>query len=196
MTVTPDLVKQLREKTNAGIMDCKRALKEAGSDISKAIELLRKKGVALAAKKSGRTAKEGIISSYIHLGSKIGVLIEVNCETDFVARNDKFQTFVKDLMLQVASANPLYLSRDEIPPEVIEKEKEIHKDQIKDKPENVIEKILDGKIEKWYGEVCLLDQPFVKPPNDKTIQDLLTEKIAELGENIIIRRFTRYHVGA
>lgn len=193
--ITSDLVKQLREKTNAGMMDCKKALKEADGNTEKAEEILRKKGIATAAKKASRETKEGTIASYIHTNSKIGVLVEVNCETDFVARNHSFKVFVKDLTLQIASANPLYISREEVQPEIIEKEKEIYKAQIKGKPDNVAEKIITGKIEKWYQDVCLLDQIFIKPPNDKTIKDLLTEKIAELGENITIRRFTRYHVG-
>lgn len=188
-------MKKLREKTNAGMMDCKEALKETGGDTEKAAEILRKKGISIAAKKAGRETKEGIIGSYIHTGSKIGVLVEVNCETDFVARNESFKNFVKDLTLQIASANPLFISQDQIPPEMIEKEKEIYSAQIKGKPDHVTEKIISGKIAKWFSEVCLLDQVFVKPPNDKTIKELLTSKIAELGENITIRRFTRYHLG-
>lgn len=195
MNIAPDLVKTLREKTNAGMMDCKDALRQCSGDIEKAVEHLRKKGISIAAKKAGRETKEGIIASYIHTGAKIGVLIEVNCETDFVARNQSFKDFVKDLTLQIASANPLFISRDQIPPEILEKEKEIYKEQIKGKPDNVAEKIIAGKIEKWYSEVCLLDQIFVKPPNDVTIKDLLTRKIAEIGENISIKRFTRYHLG-
>ena len=195
MKITTDLVKTLREKTNAGMMNCKEALKESGGNLEKATELLRKKGLSLAAKKAGRETKEGIIGSYIHTGSKIGILVEVNCETDFVAKNTIFKNFVKDLTLQIASANPLYISQDEIPPEIIEKEKEIYRAQIKGKPDNVAEKITAGKLQKWFSEVCLLDQIFVKPPNDTTINDLLKSKIAELGENITIRRFTRYHLG-
>jgi len=195
MEITADLIKILREKTNAGIMDCKQALKEAGGNFEKASEILRKKGIAIAAKKSGRAAKEGIIGSYIHIGSKIGVLVEVTCETDFVARTKSFKDFVKDLTLQIASANPLYISRNEVPPETIEKEREIYRSQITDKPESIKEKIITGKLEKWFSEICLLDQIFVKPPNDKSIKDLLISKIAELGENINIRRFTRYHLG-
>lgn len=195
MNITTDLVKKLREKTNAGMMNCKEALKESGGNLEKATELLRKKGLSVAAKKAGRETKEGIIGSYIHTGSKIGVLVEVNCETDFVAKNTIFKDFVKDLTLQIASANPLYISQDEIPPEIIEKEKEIYRAQIKGKPDNVAEKITAGKLQKWFSEVCLLDQVFVKPPNDTSIKDLLTSKIASLGENITIRRFTRYHLG-
>lgn len=195
MKISPADIKQLREKTNAGMMDCKNALNEAKGNSEKAIEILRKKGVDAASKKSSRSAKQGIITAYIHPGNKIGVLLEVNCETDFVARTDNFKAFVKDLTLQIASLNPLYISREDISPEVIEKEKEIYKEQIKGKPDNVVEKILVGKVEKWYSEVCLLDQLFVKPPNDNKIKDMLTAKIAELGENIVIRRFTRYHLG-
>lgn len=195
MKITTDLVKKLREKTNAGMMDCKKALKEADGNLEKAAEILRKKGIAIAAKKAGRETKEGTIGSYIHTGSKIGVLVEVNCETDFVAKNKVFKDFVKDITLQIASANPLYISKDEISPEIIEKEKEIYRAQITGKPDHVVEKIIAGKLDKWLSEVCLLDQIFIKPPNDTTIKDLLTSKIAELGENITIRRFTRYHLG-
>lgn len=195
VNITTDMVKTLREKTNAGMMDCKKALKEAKGNLEKANEILRKKGLLVAAKKAGRETKQGIIGSYIHTNSKIGVLVEVNCETDFVAKNDIFRKFVKNLTLQITSANPLYVSKDDIPPETIEKEKEIFKAQIKGKPDNIVEKIVNGKIDKWYSEVCLLNQPFVKDPDKTTIQDLLTAKIAELGENIAIKRFVRYHVG-
>lgn len=195
MEITPALVKQLREKTNAGMMDCKKALQEANGDIEKALEILRKKGVALASKKAGRATKEGVVAAYIHHGNKIGVLVEVNCETDFVARNEIFQQFVKDVTLQIASTNPQYISSEEIPEEVLEKEKAIFREQVKDKPPHVVDKIVEGKLKKWFQEVCLLDQVFIKPPNDKTIRDLLTETIARLGENITIRRFTRYCVG-
>ncbi len=195
MTVNVDLIKDLRAKTNAGILDCRKALEETGGNLEKAGEILRKKGLVIAAKKIGRAAKDGVISSYIHQGSKIGVLVEINCETDFVARTDVFKEFVKNITLQVASSNPLYISPDNIPPEVIEKEKEIYKEQVKGKPDNIIDKIVEGKLTKWYSEVCLLNQPFVKEPDKFTIQELLTSKIAELGENIVIRRFTRYHLG-
>lgn len=195
MKTSVDLIKELREKTNAGMMDCRHALEESKGDIEKAKEILRKKGLIIAAKKIGRTAKEGVIASYIHPGSKIGVLIEVNCETDFVARTDVFKHFVKDLTLQVASANPLYISQEDVPPEIIEKEKEIYKEETKGKPEHVANKIIEGKLQKWHSEVCLLNQPFVKEPDKMTIKDLLTSKIAELGENIVIRRFNRYHLG-
>lgn len=195
MKISTDLIKTLREKTNAGMMDCKEALIESAGDIEKAETILKKKGLIIAAKKVGRAAKDGVIASYIHPGSKIGVLVEVNCETDFVARTDIFKTFVKDITLQIASANPLYILQDEIPPEVIEKEKEIHKEGTKGKPDHIANKIIEGKLQKWCSEVCLLNQPFVKEPDKMTIKDLLTSKIAELGENIVIRRFTRYHLG-
>lgn len=195
MGINVDLIKELREKTNAGIMDCRHALEETNGDIEKAKEWLRKKGLTIAAKKAGREAKEGVIASYIHPGSKIGVLVEVNCETDFVARTDVFKQFVKDITLQIASANPLYVSEHDIPPEIVEKEKEIYKEEAKGKPEHVVNKIVEGKLKKWFSEVCLLNQPFVKEPDKMTVQDLLTSKIAELGENIVIRRFTRYCLG-
>lgn len=195
MNITAEMVKNLREKTGAGMMDCKKALTEAGGDFDKAVELLRKKGLAAAEKKAGRQASEGVIGSYIHM-DKIGVLLEVNCETDFVARTDDFKQFVKDVAMHIAAASPRYLKREDIPEDVINKEKEIYKEQIKNKPEHVIEKIVEGKLEKFYSEVCLLDQVFVKDPEGKKkVKDLLTEMIAKLGENIIIRRFVRYQIG-
>ena len=192
--VSPTLVKQLREKTNAGMMDCKKALVEAGGDLEKAEDILRKKGIASASKKASRSVKEGVVASYIHLQGKVGVLVEVNCETDFVAKNDIFREFVKDLTLHIAAAHPVYVVRDEVPEAVIEREREIYRDQVKGKPANVVEKIVDGKLDKFYGSVCLLDQAFIKDP-DKTIKDLVASKIAELGENIVIRRFARFAVG-
>jgi elongation factor Ts len=192
--VNPALVKQLREKTNAGMMDCKRALVESGGDLNKAEDILRKKGIASASKKASRTAKEGVVASYIHLHGKVGVLVEINCETDFVAKNESFRDFVKDVTLHIAAAHPLYVSRDQVPPEPIEREREIYRAQVKDKPENVTEKIVNGKLDKFFGSVCLLDQAFVKNP-DQTVKELVASKIAELGENIVIRRFTRYVVG-
>jgi elongation factor Ts len=192
--VSPTLVKQLREKTNAGMMDCKKALVEAGGDLEKAEDILRKKGIASASKKASRSVKEGVVASYIHLQGKVGVLVEVNCETDFVAKNDIFREFVKDLTLHIAAAHPIYVVRDEVPEAVIEREREIYREQVKGKPANVVEKIVDGKLEKFYGSVCLLDQAFIKDP-DKTIKDLVASKIAELGENIVIRRFARFAVG-
>jgi len=192
--VNPQLVKQLREKTNAGMMDCKRALTEAGGDIEKAETILRTKGIASAGKKSSRATKEGIVASYIHLQGKVGVLVEVNCETDFVAKNDIFREFVKDITLHIAASHPLCVSRDQVPSADLEKEREIYRGQVKGKPEAIIEKIVDGKVDKYYSTVCLLDQPFIKNP-DQTVKDLVTGKITELGENIVIRRFTRYMVG-
>ena len=192
--VSPTLVKQLREKTNAGMMDCKKALVEAGGDLEKAEDILRKKGIASASKKASRSVKEGVVASYIHLQGKVGVLVEVNCETDFVAKNDIFREFVKDLTLHIAAAHPVYVVRDEVPEAVIEREREIYREQVKGKPANVVDKIVDGKLDKFYGSVCLVDQAFIKDP-DKTIKDLVASKIAELGENIVIRRFARFAVG-
>jgi len=194
MAITASMVKELREKSNAGMMDCKKALQEADGDLDKAFDVLRKRGLDLAAKKSSRATKEGVIGSYVHSNGKIGVLVEVSCETDFVAKNDEFKEFVKDLTLQVASAAPQYLNREEIPEEVIAKEKEIYAEQVKGKPENIIGKIVDGKLEKFYKLVCLIDQPFVKE-DKKSISDLLKEKIAKLGENMAIKRFVRFQVG-
>ena len=192
--IDPKLVKKLREKTNAGMMDCKRALEEAGADLSKAEAILRTKGIASASKKATRATKEGIVATYIHLQGKVGVLVEVNCETDFVAKNENFRAFVKDITLHIAAAHPLYVSREDVPGKLIEAEREIYKAQVKGKPANVTEKIVDGKLDKFYSTVCLLEQGFIKNP-DVTIKDLLSSKIAELGENIVIRRFTRYLVG-
>jgi len=192
--INPQLVKQLREKTNAGMMDCKRALAEAEGDLAKAETILRTKGIASASKKALRATKEGIVASYIHLQGKVSVLVEVNCETDFVAKNENFRVFVKDITLHIAAAHPLYVSREDVPGKLIEAEREIYKAQVKGKPANVTEKIVDGKLDKFYSTVCLLEQGFIKNP-DVTIKDLLNGKIAELGENIVIRRFTRYLVG-
>lgn len=195
MTVTADMVKELREKTGAGLMDCKRALAESAGNIEKAIDLLRQKGLATAAKKSGRTATEGLIGSYIHM-DKIGVLVEVNCETDFVARTNDFKDLVKDIAMHIAAANPQYISREDVSLEVIEREKEIYRAQITGKPPQVVEKILDGKLEKFFTDTCLLEQIFIKDPEQKLkIKDLITEKIAKLGENIIVRRFARFQLG-
>jgi len=192
--IEPQLVKQLREKTNAGFMDCKRALVESGGDYPRPEAILRTKGITSAGKKSSRVTKEGIVASYIHLQGKVGVLVEVNCETDFVARNENFREFVKDITLHIAAAHPLYVSRADVPGNLIEAEREIYKAQVKGKPDNVAEKIVEGKLEKFYSTVCLLEQAFIKNP-DVTIKDLLSAKIAELGENILIRRFVRYLVG-
>lgn len=201
-TIDSKLVKQLRDKTNAGMMDCKKALIEANGNLEEAEAILRKKGIASADKKSSRAAKEGVIASYIHLAGKVGVLVEVNCETDFVAKNEVFKEFVKDITLHIAAANPIHVSREEVPESLIESEKEIYreqaKEQVKDKPEKAIEGIVEGivkgKLDKFLGTICLMDQGFIKEPN-QTISDLVKSKIAELGENIVIRRFTRYQVG-
>jgi len=192
--IPASVVKELREKTNAGMMDCKRALTEANGDLAAAEDILRKKGIASAGKKSSRVAKEGAIASYIHLQGKVGVLVEINCETDFVAKNDIFRDFVKDVTLHIAAANPLYVSREQVPEKLILSEREIYAAQVQGKPANIVDKIVDGKVDKFFSTVCLLEQPFIKNP-DLTIKDLLTSKIAELGENMIIRRFTRYMVG-
>ena len=194
MEINPQLVKQLREKTNAGMMDCKRALTESGGDLEKAEAILRTKGIASAGKKASRATKEGIVASYIHLQGKVGVLVEVNCETDFVAKNEIFREFVKDITLHIAAAHPLYVNREEVPEKSIESERAIYEGQVKGKPENVIAKIVEGKLDKFYSTVCLLEQGFIKNP-DQTIKELVAIKIAELGENIVIRRFTRYSVG-
>ncbi|HOJ92641.1 MAG TPA: translation elongation factor Ts [Dictyoglomaceae bacterium] len=196
MDITIEMIKELRERTGAGVMEVKKALEEAGGDIEKAVIILREKGVVKAAKKASRVAKEGVIEAYVHTGEKLGVLVEVNCETDFVARTDEFKKLAKDIALQIAGMNPLYVSKEDVPPEVIEREREIYRTQLKNegKPEAVIEKIIDGKIEKFYEEVCLLEQPFVRNPEVK-VKDLITEEIAKLGENIVVRRFSRFVVG-
>lgn len=194
--ITAEMVKELREKTGAGMMDCKKALEDAGGDMDKAIELLRERGLAKAAKKASRVAAEGIVESYIHGNGRIGVLVEINCETDFVARNEEFRQFAKDIAMQIAAANPKYVSREEVPLDVIEKEKAILRQQAlnEGKPENVVDRIVEGRLEKFFEEVCLLEQPWIKNP-DMKIKDLLTEKIAKIGENIVIRRFARFERG-
>lgn len=196
MKITTEMVKALREKTGCGMMDCKSALKEAKGDTEKAVDILRKKGLAAAARRAGRVTTEGIIDSYIHVGGKIGVLVEVNCESDFVARNIEFQAFTKDIAMQIAAQNPQYISREDVPDGIVEHEKDILRSQTtgEGKPEKVIDKIVEGRLEKFYSEVCLLDQPFIKDPK-KTIKDLLAELTAKIGENIIIRRFVRYQLG-
>jgi elongation factor Ts len=194
MEIDPQLVKKLREKTNAGMMDCKRALTDAGGNFDRAEQILREKGIASASKKASRATKEGIVAAYIHQQGKVGVLVEVNCETDFVAKNQNFRDFVKDITLHIAAAHPLYVSREQVPGNLIEAEREIYKAQVKGKPANVVDKIVDGKLDKFYSTVCLLEQGFIKNP-EQTIGDLLKAKIAELGENIVIRRFTRYLMG-
>ena len=195
-----DAVRILRDKTSAGIMDCKGALKEANGDIEKAIEILRKKGKASASKKAGRVAKQGCVESYIHMGGKIGVLVEINCETDFVARNSEFKRLTRDIAMQVAASKPSYLNIADIPEKVVEKEKEIFNEQIlaneknKKKPKEVINKIIDSKLQKFYEETCLLEQPFIKDQKLK-VKDLIEQAIVTLGENIVIRRFARYQLG-
>ncbi|MBS4031416.1 MAG: translation elongation factor Ts [Clostridiales bacterium] len=194
--ISAAVVKELREKTGAGMMDCKKALSETGGDMDKAAELLREKGLAAAAKKAGRIAAEGVVDSYIHMGGRIGVLLEVNCETDFVARTDEFRAFVRDVAMQIAATNPQFLSRDEVSGDVIAKEKEILKNQAlnEGKPEKVVEKIVEGRIEKFYAENCLLEQAFIRD-TDITITGLLQDKVSKTGENIHIRRFVRFEMG-
>ena len=193
--ISAAMVKELREKTGAGMMDCKKALAESGGDFTKAEEWLRKKGITGAAKKSARVAAEGLVGSYIH-GGKIGALVEINCETDFVARNEDFQALLKDIAMQIVATNPQYVRREEIPADVLEKEKEIHRQQLREqkKPEAMLDKIVAGKLEKFYETVCLVDQPWVRD-DKKRIHELVTEKIAKIGENITIRRFVRFQVG-
>jgi len=192
--ITAQMVNDLRAQTGAGLMDCKRALVDTNGNVEEAITLLRKKGAASAAKKADRLAKEGLIESYIHLGGKVGVMIEVNCETDFVARNDEFRSFVKDLCLHIAAASPLYVSRDQVPEADLASERDIAAAQVAGKPPAAVQKIVEGKLEKFYSTVVLLDQPFVKIP-EKTVKELITEKIAKTGENIQIRRFVRFQLG-
>ena len=194
--ITAALVKELREKTGAGMMDCKKALSATDGDLEKAIDFLREKGLAAAAKKAGRVAAEGLVEAYIHGGGRIGVLVEVNCETDFVAKTDAFKELVKDIAMHIAATNPSYLKREEVPTAELEHEQAVLAEQARNegKPEKIIEKMVAGRIEKYYKEVCLMEQPFVKDP-DKTISDLITESIAKIGENISIRRFTRYQLG-
>jgi len=195
MNITAEVVKELREQTGVGLMDCKKALSEAGGSLDKARDILRQKGLAMASKKTGREASEGLIGSYVHM-DKIGVLVEINCETDFVAKTDEFKEFVKDVAMHIAASNPAYLKREDVPAEVINKEKEIYASQITNKPANIVEKIVEGKLEKFYIENCLIDQIFVKDPEQKKkIKDIVVEKIAQLGENILIKRFARFQLG-
>lgn len=186
-------VKKLREMTGAGFGSAKEALEEAGGDMDKAVEVLRKKGLASASKKAGREARQGLVEAYIH-GGRIGAIVEVNCETDFVARTDDFKNFVKDIAMHVAASNPLYVSPEDVPEEVIEKEKEIYTEEVTGKPAEVVSKIVEGKLEKYYSDVCLTKQAFIRDP-DKTIEALTTELISKIGENVVIRRFTRYELG-
>ena len=194
--ISATMVKQLREKTGAGMMDCKNALSEVEGDVEKAIELLRKKGLATAQKRAGRALSEGIIQSYIHMTGKLGVLVEVNCETDFVAKNEDFQEFTKNIAMHIAATNPLGITPEDISEEIIEKEKEIYRAQALDmgKPENVIDKIVEGKLNKFYQESCLMNQPYVRD-TDMSVADLLNQMIAKIGENISIKRFVRYQIG-
>ncbi|RJQ56750.1 MAG: translation elongation factor Ts [Nitrospiraceae bacterium] len=195
MNITADAVKELREQTGAGMMDCKKALTEAQGNFETALDILRKKGIASATRKASREASEGLIGSYIHMG-KIGVLAEVNCETDFVAKTAEFQEFVRDLAMHIAASTPAYVKREDVPAEVVEKEKVIYASQITGKPPQVVDKIVEGKLEKYYSDTCLMDQVFVKDPDQKKkIKDLVVEKIAKLGENIIIKRFVRFQLG-
>jgi elongation factor Ts len=198
MASSAEQVKELRDRTGAGVMDCKAALEASKGDMQGAVEHLRKKGLADAAKKAHREAKDGVVASYIHPGSKIGVLVEINCETDFVARTDDFQQLVKDVAMQVAAANPSFVSRDEVPGAVIEKEREIYRQQMADqkKPAQVLDKIIDGKLEKFYAESCLMEQPFIRDPSGKTrMKDMVDQATAKMGERIVVKRFARFQVG-
>lgn len=196
MEISASSVKDLRERTGAGIMDCKKALKETEGDIDKAVDFLRKKGMSAASKKADRVASEGLVGSYLHAGGKIGVLVEVNCETDFVAKNEDFQNLIRDIAMHIAAANPLNVTREEISAELIEKEREIFKAQALEtgKPENIVDKIVQGRVDKFCSEITLMEQSFVKDP-DKTIENVVSEAIAKIGEKISIRRFARFHVG-
>ncbi len=196
MNITSQMVKELRDKTNAGMMDCKKALSETAGDIEKAVDLLRQKGLAVAAKRAGRETKEGVVISYIHAGGKLGVMVEVGCETDFVAKTDDFKTFAKDVAMHIAAVNPVALSREEVPAEVLQREKDIYINQALEsgKPAQIVEKMIGGKVEKYLAEICLLEQKYVK--NDQlTIQDLLNELVAKMGENISIKKFARFQIG-
>ncbi len=194
-TISADAVKELREKTGVGMMECKKALTESNGDFDKAITILRQKGLASASKKAGRAASQGLVGSYIHM-DRIGVLVEINCETDFVARTDDFRNLIKDIAMHIAAANPTYVSREDVPSGVIEAEREIYRSQITGKPQQFIEKIVEGKLDKFFSETCLLEQIYIKDPEQKLkVKDLVVEKIAKLGENIIIKRFARFQVG-
>jgi elongation factor Ts len=196
MSVTPQMVKELRERTGAGMMDCKNALLETKGDMEQAIDHLRKKGLASAAKKAGRVTAEGMVGSYIHMGGKIGVLVEVNCETDFVARTDDFQELVKDIAMHIAAADPRFVRREEVTQDVLDRERAIYRERTlaEGKPEKIVDKIVEGRMEKFYGESVLLEQPFIKDP-DKTVLQLVNETIAKIGENINVRRFARFKLG-
>lgn len=196
MKITSQMVKELRDKTNAGMMDCKKALTETAGDLEKAVDLLRQKGLAVAQKRADRATSEGVIECYIHAGGKLGVMVEVGCETDFVAKTDDFKTFARDVAMHIAASNPVAVSREEVPAEMIKREEEIYKAQALEsgKPENIVDKIVSGKIEKYLSEICLTEQDFVKNP-DISVQDLLNELIAKMGENISIKRFARFQIG-
>lgn len=196
MSINMDLIRELREKTGAGVMDCKKALISANGDVEKAVEILRKEGIAVAEKKGARLARDGRIESYIHPGNKLGVMVEINCETDFVARTDEFKTLTKEIAMHIAASNPRYISIADIPEDVLESEKDIYATQAQNegKPPQVIEKIVQGKLEKFYQEVCLLEQPWIRDP-EKKIKDIINDAIARLGENILIRRFVRFELG-
>jgi elongation factor Ts len=195
MAISIDMVKELRQCTGAGVLDCRNALEEVEGDFDKASELLRKKGLTVAAAKAGREANEGLVEAYVHTGGKLGVLVEINCETDFVARTDEFQELAHDLAMQIAAADPRYVAPEDIPAEVLEQERQWQREQVEgDKPEEIMERILEGKLKKYYGEVCLLEQPFIRD-DELTVRDLITAKIAKLGENIKVRRFSRFELG-
>ena len=196
MTITSQMVKELRDKTNAGMMDCKKALTETSGDMEKAVDLLRQKGLAVAAKRAGRETREGVVESYIHAGGKLGVMVEVGCETDFVAKTDDFKAFAKNVAMHIAAANPVAVNRDDVPPEVLQREKDIYVNQALEsgKPQQIVEKIVVGKVEKYLAEICLMEQKYVK--NDElSIQDLLNELVAKMGENISIKKFARFQIG-
>ena len=198
MAASAQMVKELRDRTGAGVMDCKEALNASNDDLDTAVEYLRKKGIASAAKKAGREAKEGVVGSYIHAGAKLGVLVEINCESDFVARTEAFQELVKDIAMQVAAANPSYVAREDIPGEVLEKEREIYREQMADqkKAAQVIDKIVEGKLEKFFAESCLLEQPFIKDATGKTkVKELVAATTAKTGERVVVKRFARFQVG-
>ncbi len=194
--ISAKLVKELRERTGAGMMDCKKALQETNGDIGKAAEYMREKGIASAAKKAGRIASEGIVESYIHGNGKIGVLLEINCETDFVAKNEDFKQLAKDIAMQIAASNPEYVKREEVPEDMVNKERQILKAQAlnEGKPEKIVEKMIEGRLDKFYKDICLLEQPFIREP-DKTVQDMVKENISKIGENINVRRFVRFEMG-
>ncbi|MBV5306000.1 MAG: translation elongation factor Ts [Desulfobulbaceae bacterium] len=196
MNITSQMVKDLRDKTGAGMMDCKKALSENDGDMEKAIDFLRQKGLAVAAKRAGRATSEGVIETYIHAGGKLGVMVELNCETDFVAKTDGFREFARDVAMHIAAANPVSLSRSDVPEEIVERERQIYIQQALDsgKPENIVEKMVAGKVDRFLSEICLLEQKFVKNP-DVSVQDMLTELIGKMGENVSVRRFSRFQVG-